>query len=514
MFRKLLLLFLLAFSALTAQENRLEKLIQEAKEKKITPKAILEIENLVEKSSNDTLKINAYTLLGKTYEELEVYDKTNQFYQKSLNLAKKKQLTNKIGYCIVYLGALQYKLGNFEKSLQLHTEAKKHFQKVNNYNGLVSANANIAVVFGATGREQEAIKLMIPIINDKRVKQNVKASLLINLGALSEKLNNSKTAIKYYLEAISTLESIDNMEQYKIMLFQNLAESYVSLKQYDTAYFYNHKSEVLIQKDGNNELKAALYFYYAQIYEGKLQFREAYKNFKLHKKFNDLSEKAKATLKFENIETLNKLENQKLDIQIKEQKIRLLESEKFATRIRIFFLVLLIIGILLLSFYLIKKQRSKVKSLSHVIHQTEDKLEFTQTKTDKMVLNIVKNNDFIERFKENLKRVQTSTNDSESKAELSKLLFELQNFKLVNDTKEELFNQVDAQFSYKLNKKYPELTEEEQKICILIYLDLKNKDMAVILNLSLRSVENCRYRIRKKMNLEANENLSSILQTL
>ncbi|WP_143055613.1 tetratricopeptide repeat protein [Flavobacterium terrigena] len=458
--------------------------------------------------------MKAYKLLGDTYRDLEVYDKANQFYQKALFIAKKNKLDKKIGGRIIDLGNLQRELGNFKKSLELFAEAKKHYEKSKNYKGLASLNGNIAAVYISIGREKEAIEILVPIINDKNIKPNMKAALLINLGAIYSEAPTYKTAVKYYLEALSIIKSEKNMERYELMLYQNLAESFTKMKQFDTALFYNQKSQAMLKNIDSNELYANLYMLYSEIYEGKLMPKEALKYLQLHLKYKELSDNAKAILKFENIETLNKLENQKLDLQIKEQKIILLENEKFATRTKITFLILLIIGILFLSYYLIKKQRSKVKNLSHVIHQTEDKLEFTQTKTEKMVMNFVKNSDFIERFKEDLKKVQKNTNDSESKTELGKLLIEFQNFKLINDTKEELFNEVDAQFSYKLNKKYPSLTEEEQKICILIYLDLKNKDIAVIQNLSLRSVENCRYRIRKKMDLDANENLSVVLQNL
>ncbi|WP_300564976.1 hypothetical protein, partial [Flavobacterium sp.] len=387
-------------------------------------------------------------------------------------------------------------------------------EKANDSDGITRVNGNIAAIFIATDRKQEAIKILLPIINDKKTKPNLKALLLVNIGAIYQKPNTYKTAVNYYLEALSIIKSEKNMERYEMIIYQNLAESFSKMKQYNTALSYIQKSEKMLQNVDSNELKAHLYLLYSEIYDGKLDFNKAFKNHQLYLKYKELSDNAKAVLKFENIETLNKLENQKLDLQIKEQKIKLLENEKFATRIRIFFLILLIIGILLLSFYLIKKQRSKVKSLSHAIHQTEDKLEFTLTKTDKMVLNIVKNNEFIERFKDNLKKVQTKAKDAEIKTELGSLLSEFQNFKLINDNKDELFNQVDAQFSYKLEKAFPSLTEEERKICILIYLNLKNKDMSVILNLSLRSIENSRYRIRKKMDLGEYENLSSILQNL
>ena len=146
------------------------------------------------------------------------------------------------------------------------------------------------------------------------------------------------------------------------MLCQNLAESYIVLKEYDKAFFYNHKSEILLQKFHSNEFKASLYFFYSEISKRKLQFKDAYENLQLHQKFKELSDRSKAALNAENIETLNKIENQKLDLQIKEQKIKLLQNEKFAARIKILFLILLLTGILFLLFYLIKKQRKKVKS--------------------------------------------------------------------------------------------------------------------------------------------------------
>ncbi|MES2812341.1 MAG: hypothetical protein V4670_07720 [Bacteroidota bacterium] len=502
------------FSAVTAQESRLEKVLQSAKENKVDSKTILEIENLVEKSNNDTLNIDAYKLLGDSYANLEVYDKSNQFYQKALHLAKTNKLNKEIGILIGSLGSLQRHIGNYKKSLELLTESKKHFQKTNNLSELANANAKIASLLIVTGHEQDAVKILIPIIKDKGTKQKKKAILLINVGAIYSQLKQYDIAVNYYLEALSILKHEKNMEKMEMLTYQNLAESFIKMKQYDKAFFYNQKSEKMLLNSDSNVLKANLYLLYSEIYEGKLEFNKAYKNLQSHLEYKELSDNAIATLKFENIETLNKLANQKLDLQIKEQKIQLLENEKFATRIRIFFLIVLLIGILFLSYFLIKKQRSKVKTLSHAIHQTEDKLEFTQSKTEKMVMNFVKNNDFIERFKENLKQVQNQTKDSESKTELGKLLLEFQNFKLINDNKDELFNQVDAQFSYKLEKAYPFLTEEERKICVLIYLNLKNKDMAIILNLSIRSIENSRYRIRKKMDLDSNDNLSAVLYNL
>uniref|UniRef100_UPI002626D866 hypothetical protein n=1 Tax=Flavobacterium sp. TaxID=239 RepID=UPI002626D866 len=149
MFRRLhyCLFLLLFFSIAPAQESRLENVLKEAKENKINPKIILEIETLVAKSNNDTLNIKAYKFLGDTYRDLEVYEKANQLYQKSLFLAKKNRLTKKIGARIADLAELQRLLANYEKSLQLFTESKKYFEKANDSDGITRVNGNIAAIF-------------------------------------------------------------------------------------------------------------------------------------------------------------------------------------------------------------------------------------------------------------------------------------------------------------------------------------------------------------------------------
>lgn len=515
MFRKphFFLLSLFVFSSLFAQQNKLERAINEFKSNKHNSKIILEVEQLIPDSKDEKLNLEAYSVLGEAYNALEVYDKAYVYYIKALKLAQKNKLTRKIGLIKEDLGNIQVHIGNYKNSIQLYNDSKKSFQKTGDFDGMMRAKGNIAIVAIKTGHRQQAIQSLIEIKNEKQLNPLTKATTLLTLGNIYLEASETDKAITYYLEALSQVKNTNN-DRFKILVNQNLAESYIALKKYDQAFFFNQKSEVLLKKNNSNELKSSLYFFYSEINKGKSQFKDAYKNLELYQKYKELSDNSKQALQIENIETLNKIENQKLDLQIKEQKITLLQNEKFIARIKIFCLILLLIAILILSIYLIKKQRKKVKTLSQTISQTEDKLEFSLSKTDKMVLNIVKNNDFIERFRENLKQIQTKINDSESKNELNKLIFELQNFKLINDTKDDLFNQVDAQFSYKLEKKYPALTEEERKICILIYLDLKNKDMAVILNLSVRSVENCRYRIRKKMNLAPNDNLSSVLHNI
>lgn len=71
----------------------------------------------------------------------------------------------------------------------------------------------------------------------------------------------------------------------------------------------------------------------------------------------------------------------------------------------------------------------------------------------------------------------------------------------------EAFNNADKDFLNKMKSKHPELTANDLKFCAFLRLNLSSKEIAPLLNISVRSVEIKRYRLRKKMNLAHSENL-------
>nr|NQU91355.1 hypothetical protein [Bacteroidota bacterium] len=53
----------------------------------------------------------------------------------------------------------------------------------------------------------------------------------------------------------------------------------------------------------------------------------------------------------------------------------------------------------------------------------------------------------------------------------------------------------------------PNLTQNELKLCSYLRMNLSTKEIAQMLNISLESVTTKRYRLRKKLQLENEENL-------
>jgi DNA-binding CsgD family transcriptional regulator/cell division protein FtsL len=72
---------------------------------------------------------------------------------------------------------------------------------------------------------------------------------------------------------------------------------------------------------------------------------------------------------------------------------------------------------------------------------------------------------------------------------------------------EAAFNNADKNFLKKMHELHPNLTPNDLKLCVYLRLNLSSKEIAPLLNISVRSVEIKRYRLRKKINLEHQKSL-------
>lgn len=76
---------------------------------------------------------------------------------------------------------------------------------------------------------------------------------------------------------------------------------------------------------------------------------------------------------------------------------------------------------------------------------------------------------------------------------------------------EEAFNNADKDFMKKLKTNHPDLTSNDLRLCAYLRLNLTSKEIAPLLNISPKSVEVKRYRLRKKMNLPHEDNLTDYI---
>ncbi len=73
------------------------------------------------------------------------------------------------------------------------------------------------------------------------------------------------------------------------------------------------------------------------------------------------------------------------------------------------------------------------------------------------------------------------------------------------------FDMIHENFFRHIKSKYPEMTPHDLKLCAFIRLNLSTKEIASLLNITVRGIEAARYRLRKKFGITAEQNLTEFL---
>ncbi len=93
--------------------------------------------------------------------------------------------------------------------------------------------------------------------------------------------------------------------------------------------------------------------------------------------------------------------------------------------------------------------------------------------------------------------------------EIDKEIFSEKDWKHIEPQLDQTYNN----FMTKLREKHGDLSVSEIRIAAYVRMDLTNKEMSEYMHKTLRAVENDRYRLRKKLNLDSNDSLQSYLMS-
>lgn len=75
------------------------------------------------------------------------------------------------------------------------------------------------------------------------------------------------------------------------------------------------------------------------------------------------------------------------------------------------------------------------------------------------------------------------------------------------------FDEINNDFLKKLKARFPVLTPNDQKLCAYLQLNMTSKEIAQLLNISIRGVEISRYRLRKKLGVPTDVSINDFLHT-
>lgn len=196
-------------------------------------------------------------------------------------------------------------------------------------------------------------------------------------------------------------------------------------------------------------------------------------------------------------------------------------------------IVYFIVGFLLVVFFHMIHRNYYKKQRKKLLKQKEKELEIKQLENEQQLMyyknldlqkdieaknrelgmsamNLVKRNELLGTIKKELGTAKNLDDVSQVVKLINKNLNTTDDWKLF----EEAFNNTDKDFIKKLKTNHPNLTSNDLRLCTYLRLNLSSKEIAPLLNISLRSVEVKRYRLRKKMNLPHEASLTNYILDL
>lgn len=156
----------------------------------------------------------------------------------------------------------------------------------------------------------------------------------------------------------------------------------------------------------------------------------------------------------------------------------------------------------------------EVKTKEMQSQQLQERLTLKDKDLTDLAIDISRRREWTEQILDELKKVRKSGGQI-SGDELRELIINIQG-QIQADEKLKIFQQnieqVNQEFFEKLLAKFPNLTKTEKELCGLIRLNLSSKEISNVRGVSPNSVKVGKHRLRKKLNLDPEDEIYTYLQ--
>lgn len=427
--------------------------------------------------------------ISLVYQRTGKLDKAEQYIQQAMDIYKREGMQLEVAQTHINLGTLAFFKQNFGIAIDSFREAVAIFRRIGSSPNLALALANLGFMYTNLGRHKEAFEC--------------------------------------YDESMEIRENLNDISGMGV-LFLNRAKSWQAQNRVDRAIADGHKALDLAYKSGYAELKKNTLSFLSEVYEGQGNSQKALENYKAYTLVKDsIAEQANkskveelaANFEYEKkerelIDSRRSLENAR-----KEQAL----SDSRQLVLMIALLLLLIVVVLLVFSYknYVAKARMKQKLMSEKSRNMElsgtvlqKELLIKENSLKDYVERIQQKNDLISDIESKLAEFEKEGSLSMREGNISELALSVERKVVRNITWEEFrlkFDEVHKDFLANLVAKHTDLTNNELDICVLLKINLANKEIAQTLSMTYDSVKKSLQRLYKKLELNSNEELRAYI---
>ncbi len=173
-----------------------------------------------------------------------------------------------------------------------------------------------------------------------------------------------------------------------------------------------------------------------------------------------------------------------------------------------------------------EKQSSEIEKKNSVLRNREEEIERLRNEKLKAEINsknkelasttmlLIHKNSFMNTIKHNLSGLARKNDSSEVTSEIDKIMTTIDKNISQDDGWEQFqihFDEVHGDFASRIQQDYGDLSPQELKLSAYLRMNLSTKEIAQLMNISVRGVEVARYRLRKKLDLDRSVNLQEFI---
>lgn len=454
--------------------------------------------------------------LGTTYKKQSDYEQALKYYFQALTICQEMGLERGISATLGNIGLSYFEMNEYDHALAFYQRALAINKRINNKASLAVNYNNIGLLYGDKGKYEQAIKYHFKALELRRqlgYRIGI-ANSLNNIGRLYMQKEKFKQALDYLYRALTKNDGRD--PDLTSIIHENITKVFLADGQLDSALVHARKTLDLSAGFGSKLGQKVAYELLTDIFEQQGNYQQAYL---FQKKLTAIKD---SILNEEKSRQINELQA-KYETAKKEKEIALLEKEKQHQAVlrNAFLAGLILIGIIGLLIYnrqrlKIKKNRTELENKRMKEEQLEQDLKFKNQQLTTRTLHMVQKNEAMKKLRNKVRTIR-----KQEKQDLNRSLQKIQNmvdysFNLDEDWEqfEIYFEEVHSGFFDTLKELYPELTPNELRLSALAKLNLSIKETATIMGITPNSVKTARYRLRKKLGMETEENLTEFMMDI
>lgn len=161
-----------------------------------------------------------------------------------------------------------------------------------------------------------------------------------------------------------------------------------------------------------------------------------------------------------------------------------------------------------------EKAEKKVIKLEN--EKLQNKIEHKSSQLASNTMAMMRKNNLLSSIKDEIQQQKNELEDQFPNKHYNKLIMLIEDG--IEDEHEweifeQLYNEAHGNFFKRLKEEYPQLTPSDLRLCAYLRMNLSSKEIAPLLNISVRGVEERRYRLRKRLDLSTDQNLTELIMT-